>query len=179
MPLGRDYDRQDCAPARALEVLGERWTLLVLRDCFFGVRRFGDLRAHLDIPRAVLADRLATLVDAGVLERRPYAPGRDEYVLTADGLDLWPALFTLARWSDRLRVGPGGGGRRFRHADCPAGGADLTTGGLCPACGTLPPATSLETRSLDPDEDDGSRPERDDAVSRALRHPHRLVTPLP
>lgn len=179
VPLGKDYDRQDCALARALEVVGERWTLLVLRDCFFGVRRFADLRAHLDIPRAVLSDRLATLVDAGILERRPYAPGRDEYVLTEDGLDLWPALFSLARWGDRHRVGPGGGRRRFRHADCPAGGADLAAGGVCPACGTLPPPAALETRALDPDEDDGTRPERDDAVSRALRRPHRLLTPLP
>jgi DNA-binding HxlR family transcriptional regulator len=153
--------------------------MLVLRDCFFGVRRFADLRAHLDIPRAVLSDRLATLVDAGILERHPYAPGRDEYVLTDAGLDLWPALFTLARWGDEHRVGPGGGRRRFRHADCPAGGADLAAGAVCPACGTLPAPSALETRPLDPDEDDGTRPVRDDAVSRALRRPHRLLAPLP
>ena len=180
VPLGRDYDRQDCALARALEVVGERWTLLVLRDCFFGVRRFADLRAHLDIPRAVLSERLGTLVDAGILERRPYAAGRDEYVLTDTGLDLWPVVFSLARWGDRHRVGPDGGRRRFRHADCPAGGADLADGGVCPACGTLPAPASLETRPLDPDSGaDGERHVRDDAVSLALRRPHRLLVPLP
>ncbi|WP_285650763.1 helix-turn-helix domain-containing protein [Actinomycetospora sp. NBRC 106375] len=179
MPLGRDYDQQECALARALEVVGERWTLLVLRDCFFGVRRFADLRAHLDVPRAVLSDRLATLVDAGILERRPYAPGREEYVLTDTGLDLWPALFTLARWGDQHRVGPAHGRRRFRHADCPDGGADLAAGAVCPACGALPGPASLETRPLDPDDGEGGRPPREDAVSRALRRPHRLLTPLP
>jgi DNA-binding HxlR family transcriptional regulator len=76
MPLGSDYEGQDCALARALEVVGERWTLLVLRDCLFGVRRFSDLLAHLDISRAVLAARLADLVDAGLLERHEYRPGR-------------------------------------------------------------------------------------------------------
>ncbi|GAA4904104.1 HxlR family transcriptional regulator [Actinomycetospora succinea] len=178
MPLGQNYDRQDCALARALEIVGERWTLLVLRDCFFGVRRFADLRAHLDIPRAVLSDRLATLVDAGLLARRNYAPGRDEYVLTDTGLDLWPAVYSLARFGDRHLVGPGGGRRRFRHADCPEGGAELAAGAVCPACGTLPAPSSLETYLLVPAADT-DRPVRDDAVSVALRRPHRLLAPLP
>ena len=82
MPLRSDYDRQNCSLARSLEVVGERWTLLILRDLFFGVRRFTDLHAHLDIPRAVLTARLATLVDRGLVERRPYGPGRDEFLLT-------------------------------------------------------------------------------------------------
>ncbi|MPZ85801.1 MAG: transcriptional regulator, partial [Actinophytocola sp.] len=69
MALGRDYEGQNCSLARALEVVGERWTILVLRDLFFGVRRFTDLQAHLDIPRAVLTDRLTRLVDAGVVTR--------------------------------------------------------------------------------------------------------------
>src|SRR5690349_24929986 len=89
MPLGTDYAGQDCSLARALEVVGERWTLLVLRDCFFGVRRFSDLRAHLDISRAVLSARLADLVEAGLLARREPAPGRVEYELTEQGLALW------------------------------------------------------------------------------------------
>ena len=71
MPLPRDYERQSCALARALEVVGERWTLLIVRDLFLGVRRFGELQAHLDVPRAVLSGRLATLVDTGLVERRP------------------------------------------------------------------------------------------------------------
>jgi DNA-binding HxlR family transcriptional regulator len=175
VPLGRDYADQDCAIARALEVVGERWTMLVLRDCFFGVRRFTDLRAHLDIPRAVLSDRLATLVDAGVLARRPYAAGREEYVITDDGLALWPALFTLAVWGERHRTGPGGGRRRFRHADCPVDtGADVGPGGLCPACRAVPGPGELEMRVVDGPALDPT----DDVVTRALRRPHRLLTPV-
>lgn len=177
MPLGQNYDRQDCALARALEVVGERWTMLVLRDCFLGVRRFADLRAHLDIPRAVLSDRLATLVDAGVLERRPYTSGRDEYVLTDAGLELWPALYSLLWWGARHQAGTSGRRRVFHHTDCPAGGADLAAGAVCPACGTLPAPDALETRVIHPDATD--RPVRDDAVSVALRRPHRLLAPLP
>ena len=101
-------------------------------------------------------------------------------MLTDTGLDLWPVVFSLARWGDRHRVGPDGGRRRFRHADCPAGGADLADGGVCPACGTLPAPASLETRPLEPDSGaDGERHVRDDAVSLALRRPHRLLAPLP
>src|ERR687893_716024 len=77
MPLGSDYERQNCSLARSLEVVGERWTLLILRDLFFCVRRFTDLQRHLDIPRAVLSARLAALVDQGLVERRPYGGGRD------------------------------------------------------------------------------------------------------
>ena len=72
MPLGREYAGQNCALARSLEVVGERWTMLILRDLFFGVRRFGALQSHLDIPRAVLSARLASLIEHGVVERRPY-----------------------------------------------------------------------------------------------------------
>ena len=79
MPLGTDYDRQTCSLARTLEVVGERWTLLIVRDLFMGIQRFSDLVAHLDIPRAILSSRLTALTDAGLVERRPYAPGRDEF----------------------------------------------------------------------------------------------------
>jgi DNA-binding HxlR family transcriptional regulator len=78
VPLPREYEAQSCPLARSLEIVGERWTLLILRDLFFGVRRFGELQARLDIPRAVLSARLATLVESGLVERRPYRPGRDE-----------------------------------------------------------------------------------------------------
>ena len=78
MTLGKMYEQQDCAMARALEEVGERWTLLVLRDCLLGARRFSDLRERLDIPRAMLASRLSMLVDAGILDKRPYAVGRYE-----------------------------------------------------------------------------------------------------
>src|SRR6476659_5502724 len=99
--LGKDYEKQDCSIARTLEVIGERWTLLVVRDVFYGVRRFSDFQAHLDIPRAVLTARLSALVDGGVLERRRYrdSPPRDEYVLTEAGVALWPAVYALAQWA--------------------------------------------------------------------------------
>ena len=75
MPLGTDYGGQNCSLARSLEVVGERWTLLILRDLFFGVRRFGALQAHLDIPRAVLSARLATLVAARARRAPAVPPG--------------------------------------------------------------------------------------------------------
>src|SRR5689334_23473414 len=103
--LGNDYERQDCAIARALEAVGERWTLLIVRDAFFGVQRFSDFQAHLDIPKAVLSDRLAGLVEDGVLERVPDPEhgGRNLYRLTAAGRELWPALHALLAWGDRHR----------------------------------------------------------------------------
>ena len=104
--LGKEYAAQDCALARALEVIGERWTLLILRDAFFGVRRFNVFQAHLDIPKAVLADRLRGLVDDGLLERRadPQHAGRHLYELTPAGRDLWPALHALLVWGGRHRA---------------------------------------------------------------------------
>ena len=104
MPLGTDYARQDCSLARSLEVVGERWTLLILRDCFFGVRRFSDFQAHLDISRAVLSARLDALVADGLLTRT--GTGHPEYALTEDAMGLWPALYALGRWGDR-RTTPG------------------------------------------------------------------------
>src|ERR1700739_405458 len=98
--LPSTYDKQDCSLARALEVVGERWTLLILRDAFFGVRRFGDFAAHLGVPRAVLADRLSYLAEAGGLTGRPVRHGHTEYVLTGKGLELWPAIRVLLDWGD-------------------------------------------------------------------------------
>src|SRR5260370_9158239 len=101
--LGKDYQRQDCALARALEVVGERWTLLIVRDAFHGVRRFSDFQAHLDIPRAVLAERLGGLVENGILEKRvdPAHARRSTYELTPAGRDLWPVAHSLVTWGDR------------------------------------------------------------------------------
>jgi DNA-binding HxlR family transcriptional regulator len=170
MPLGKDYAAQDCSLARALEDVGERWTLLVLRDCFFGVRRFTDLQAHLDISRAVLSARLADLVGAGLLDRREPAPGRVEYELTEQGLALWPALFALLKWGERYHTAAGSG-RVFSHLDC---GGELDETGTCPRCGTRPAPGELEVR---PGPTSVSR--RDDPVSRSLRQPHRLLTAAP
>jgi len=167
--LHRDYDGQTCSIARTLEVVGERWTLLVVRDLFFGVRRFGELQAHLDMPRAVLTARLATLVEAGVVERRPYAPGRDDLLLTERGRELWPVVHQLMQWGERHLV-DGGAVRLFSHAAC---GTGLDAVGTCPACGVTPAPADVETRP-----GPSASPLRQDAVSRALRAPHRLLTPL-
>ena len=170
MPLPSDYDGQQCALARSLEVVGERWTLLILRDLFFGVRRFGELQARLDIPRAVLSARLATLVERGLVERRPYRRGRDEFLLTERGAELWPAMHSLMRWGDR-HFAPWPPRRVFAHAAC---GTELDAAGRCPACEVMPPAGDVETR---PGPGAGGRG-RDDAASQALREPHRLLTRL-
>jgi DNA-binding HxlR family transcriptional regulator len=168
--LPSDYGGQTCSLARSLEVVGERWTLLILRDLFFGVRRFTELQAHLDIPRAVLSARLATLVDRGLVERRPYRPGRDELLLTDCGAELWPVVYGLLRWGDR-HFAEDGPGRLFAHAAC---GTDLTQAGRCPACDVEPMPGDIETRPAP----GAAVALRDDPVSRALRVPHRLLTPL-
>jgi DNA-binding HxlR family transcriptional regulator len=167
--LGTGYAQQNCNLARALEVVGERWTMLVLRDCFFGVRRFGDLLEHLDISRAVLTDRLATLVTAGVLERRVDG-GHPVYVLTDAGVALWPSLHGLLRWGSRFAPGAGAPGRTFAHSVCET---ELDEVGRCPRCGVHPPAGDVVTLPAP-----GAAGGRTDPVSRALLEPHRLLTPL-
>lgn len=170
MPLGQDYSTQECSIARALEVVGERWTLLIVRDCFFGVRRFGDFQRRLGLPKAVLTSRLAALVEAGVLERTEEQPGRPDYALTARGRDLWPTVHALWSWGER-HASPRPGRRAFRHEPCDS---ELDDRGRCPACDDLPPAQdvtmvpgpSLRTRSTD------------DAATRALSRPHVLLEPL-
>ena len=93
---------ETCSIARAMEILGERWTFLILRESFYGVRRFSDMQRNLGIARNILSARLQTLVRAGILERRLYQeePERFEYRLTAAGRDLYPAVITIMRWGD-------------------------------------------------------------------------------
>ncbi|MFK4149456.1 winged helix-turn-helix transcriptional regulator [Streptomyces sp. NPDC004065] len=170
MALGKDYATQECSIARALEVVGERWTLLVIRDALYGVRRYNDFLTHLGIPRAVLAARLQTLTAEGLLVKRRYqqSPPRDEYVLTERGAGLWPTLLSLGTWGRehygeaRLRY--------FRHAGC---GAELGSNGACTACGTVVP---LEDVIMIPGP--GLDPDPADPVSRALLKPKRLLQPL-
>uniref|UniRef100_A0AAU3GXB2 Helix-turn-helix transcriptional regulator n=1 Tax=Streptomyces sp. NBC_01401 TaxID=2903854 RepID=A0AAU3GXB2_9ACTN len=172
MALGKDYAAQQCSMARALEVVGERWTLLVVRDAFYGVRRYNDFLGHLGIPRAVLAARLQALTEAGVLTKERYqeSPPRDAYVLTDRGKALWPILRSLGLWGrehiqDTLPL------RHFVHATC---GTELGEFGQCPACGSVGvPPEDVEMRpgaGLDPDPED--------PVSRALLAPRRLLQPL-
>jgi DNA-binding HxlR family transcriptional regulator len=105
---------------RTLELVGEKWTLLILREAFFGVRRFGQLVRNLGIPRPTLSARLRTLVDAGLLERSRYAsdPDRYEYRLTRAGIDLFPSVVALMRWGDQYLAGPDGPPIALRHNDC-------------------------------------------------------------
>jgi DNA-binding HxlR family transcriptional regulator len=100
--LGRDYEGQNCSIARALEVVGERWTLLIIRDALLGLRRFEQFQESLGIARNVLADRLGRLVEEGILERVLYSerPERYEYRLTHKGRDLNIALTSLMQWGD-------------------------------------------------------------------------------
>jgi DNA-binding HxlR family transcriptional regulator len=101
--LKRDYEGQNCSIARALEVVGERWTLLIVRDAFLGLRRFDEFQANLGIARNVLTDRLNRLVAEGILERVPYSrrPERFEYRLTPKGRELNLALAGLRQWGDK------------------------------------------------------------------------------
>ena len=116
-------DRTRCSVAGTLAVVGEKWSLLVLREAFLGVRRFADFQRILGAPRAVLTDRLATLVAQGVLQRVPYqAEGerqRHEYRLTRKGMDLYPTLVALMEWGDRY-LAEGGGAMELHHRDCGA-----------------------------------------------------------
>src|SRR5919197_2789550 len=108
--LPRTYEGQVCSIARSLEVVGERWTLLIVRDALRGTRRFEDFRTNLGIAHNVLSDRLAKLCEAGVVERRLYQhrPDRYEYHVTPAGVDLWPAIMSLLLWGDRHRPDPDG-----------------------------------------------------------------------
>ena len=101
--LKRDYEGQDCSIARTLEIVGERWTLLIVRDAFLGLRRFDEFQASLGIARNVLSDRLNRLVEAGILERVRYSrrPARYEYRLTRKGRELNVALAGLRQWGDK------------------------------------------------------------------------------
>ena len=134
--LRSDYDGQTCSVARTLEVVGERWTMLVLRDVFLGVHRFDELQADLGIARNTLASRLEKLVDAGVLRRHRYQerPPRDEYRLTEKGVDLWPVVVSLMQWGDRHAPADGGPPVVVRHRGC---GGELTTHRTCATCGAL------------------------------------------
>jgi DNA-binding HxlR family transcriptional regulator len=167
--MGKDYAEQDCALARALEVVGERWTLLILRDAFYGVARFNDFQAHLDIPKAVLADRLSALVADGLLERVPDPEhgGRNVYQLTPNGRDLWPAMYALMSWGIRHRQP---NSRVFMHDVC---GTVLDEAGRCSSCELTPEPDEIVTRPAK-----GRRHRRTDRVAIALRAPRHLLEPL-
>jgi DNA-binding HxlR family transcriptional regulator len=138
-----EIDQQDCSVARALSVVGDRWTMLVLREAFMRVRRFEDFQLHTEAPRPILADRLKTLVDNGVLERRQYSahPDRFEYRLTEKGRDLYPVVVSLLRWGDRWMSGRTGPPVELRHRAC---GHLMHPELACPECGDWIEARDVE-----------------------------------
>jgi DNA-binding HxlR family transcriptional regulator len=133
--MGRtaNYSNEHCAVAAALSVVGDPWTLLILRDAFWGVRRFDDWQARLGVARNVLAARLKSLVEHGVLETRLYSehPPRKDYVLTKKGRDLMPVLTALKAWGDAHVYGEAAHPVDFIHS-C---GAVLEPVTVCKACG--------------------------------------------
>lgn len=150
-------------------MIGERWTLLIVRDAFYGVRRFNDFHVHLDIPKGVLAERLAGLVENGILARwpDPAHAGRHLYELTPAGRELWPALHALLVWGDRHRYpNP----RVYKHAAC---GTTLDDRGYCRKCELAPGPEDILTEPRR-----GRRQLRDDPVAIALRGPRRLLESL-
>ena len=116
------YDTGNCSIQRTLDVIGEKWTFLVLRETFNGVRRFDQIRDHVGVSDPVLSDRLRKLVAAGILEVSPYREAgrrtRHEYRLTPKGFDLYPVLIAMLRWGDRHCADPAGPSVLVKHRDC-------------------------------------------------------------
>jgi len=129
--LGRTYESQNCSAARALELVGERWSLLIVRDALFrGTTRFSDFQRTLGLARNILAARLDRFVEAGLMERRAGSP-HHEYVLTDKGRDLQPVIIALTHWGDRWAA-PDGPPILYRHADC---GGSVQQQTVCGRCG--------------------------------------------
>jgi DNA-binding HxlR family transcriptional regulator len=132
--LQREYPDQACSIARSLEIVGERWTLLILRDAVLGLQCFEDFQESLGIASNVLTNRLRLLCDQGVLERSPdeERPGRPKYTLTDKGRELAPALIVLMKWGDRHYPSPTGPPRLTLHAGC---GGNVGADFHCERCG--------------------------------------------
>jgi DNA-binding HxlR family transcriptional regulator len=142
-PDVRDFPRDACSVASTLEVIGERWTLHVLRECFLGIRRFEDFRRNIGIARNILSDRLNTLVAEGILRRELYSehPPRSEYRLTRKGVELYGILLELMKWGNRWSPAPDGPALVLRHRGC---GAVMEPVHACPECGEPVHAWDLE-----------------------------------
>jgi DNA-binding HxlR family transcriptional regulator len=125
MPISRmDYSSENCSVRRALEVVGEKWTLLVLREALYGIRRFDEMQRATGAPRNVLSARLDKLVENGILRRVPYqeegSRTRNEYRLTEKGAELVPVVVALMDWGDRWEADDDGPALTLRHRDCGA-----------------------------------------------------------
>ena len=153
----------ECSIARALAVVGDRWTLLVLREAFTGVRRFDDLQANTGMSRHLLADRLRSLTDEGVLRRVRYQerPERFEYRLTEAGLDLYPVIVGLLAWGDRWAPRDSGPSVILEHMGC----EQLIHPALvCPECGERVGARDVRMHLVEP-----SHPRYDTAAHHEFR----------
>ncbi|MDI1301150.1 MAG: helix-turn-helix domain-containing protein [bacterium] len=128
-----DVGSLNCSVARSLAVIGDRWTMLVLRNAFMAVRRFDDFQAHLGVTRHVLADRLSRLVESGVLKKVAYQdkPARYEYRLTEMGRDLYPVLLALTAWGDKWMDEGRGAPLEYVHKSC---GHKFTPTMVCSEC---------------------------------------------
>src|ERR1700728_4452651 len=119
-----DYDAENCTIGAALAIVGEKWTFLVLREAFNGVRRFDDMQRRTAAPRQILSSRLGRLVDEGILRKVPYQePGqrpRSEYRLTEKGIELFPVIAALLAWGDKYAGAPDGPAVELTHRDCGA-----------------------------------------------------------
>src|SRR3954454_23159504 len=138
MVLQRDYPDQACSIARSLEVIGERWSLLIVRDAVVGLTRFEEFQDSLGIASNVLTSRLKLLCDEDVLERvpDPTRPGRPKYVLTEKGRELGPVLFALLKWGGRHHPTPDGPPRLALRAGCGGTVGPVLRGARCGAVGT-------------------------------------------
>ncbi|NNL66510.1 MAG: helix-turn-helix transcriptional regulator [Myxococcales bacterium] len=134
-----------CSVARTLSVVGDRWTLMILRDCFLGTRRFDAFQRQLGATPHVLTDRLRKLVDEGVLVRVPYQqrPLRHEYRLTEKGLDLYPVIASLVRFGDRWLAGEAGAPLELHHRRCGQPSEPVLS---CSACGDALDPREMEVR---------------------------------
>ena len=132
--LYHDYPGQHCSIAASLEVIGERWSLLIIRDIMRGTRRFDQIQASLGVARNVLTKRLNRLQDADIIEKRPYQsnPERYEYFLTEKGLDLWPVLMAYLGWGDKYFEPDSGPPRLIVHKEC---GGQIDDRRICQKCG--------------------------------------------
>lgn len=143
--LSRRNYGQDCSIARSLEIVGERWTFLIVRNALTGECRFDSFLHSLGLPRNVLTDRLNTLVDHGILERVPYQqrPLRNEYRLTLKGRELMPILLALMQWGDRYTTTENGPPRLAYHQEC-GGHAEVQL--FCAGCGQAVRPSEVTTR---------------------------------
>jgi DNA-binding HxlR family transcriptional regulator len=143
--LGKTYDSQVCSAARALEFVGERWTLLIVRDALFaGATRFSDFHKGLGIATNILTARLDGLVQAGIMERRGSAQNVElyEYLLTDKGRELAPVLVALTEWGDRWAA-PDGRPVLYTHANC---GGELSQQIICATCGQVDDPSEMRVR---------------------------------